>query len=110
MKNVIYDQYRKLIRNSKYRWIIIIASAAYILSPVDLLPELLLGPVGLIDDGLVATMLVTEVAAILTEKMKAKKIGSPRISVEDTRCGLKAIDNPREFRLLEIAYTHEGRE
>ncbi len=75
MKNVIYDQYRKLIRNSKYRWIIIIASAAYILSPVDLLPELLLGPVGLIDDGLVATMLVTEVAAILTEKMKAKKTG-----------------------------------
>jgi uncharacterized membrane protein YkvA (DUF1232 family) len=75
MKNVIYDQYRKLIRNSKYRWIIIIASAAYILSPVDLLPELLLGPVGLIDDGLVAAMLVTEVAAILTEKMKAKKTG-----------------------------------
>ncbi|MCX5962051.1 MAG: integrase [Cyanobacteria bacterium] len=32
--------------------------------------------------------------------------GSPRIPVEDARCGLKAIDNPREFRLLEIAYTH----
>ena len=75
MKNVIYDQYRKLIRNSKYRWIVIIASIAYIVSPVDLLPELFTFPVGLIDDGLVATLLVTEVATILTEKMKAKKAG-----------------------------------
>ncbi len=73
MKNVIRNQYRKLIRNSKYRWIVIIASVAYIASPVDLLPELFTFPVGLIDDGLVATLLVTEVGAILTEKMKAKK-------------------------------------
>ena len=77
MKNVIYDQYRKLIRNSKYRWIVIVASIAYIVSPVDLLPELFTFPVGLIDDGLGATLLVTEVAAILTEKMKAKKADGP---------------------------------
>jgi hypothetical protein len=38
--------------------------------------------------------------------MSDKNSGSPRIPVEDARCGLKAIDNPREFRLLEIAYTH----
>jgi len=74
MKNVIHDQYRKLIRNSKYRWIVIIASVGYIVSPVDLLPELFTFPIGLIDDGIVATLLVTEVAAILTEKMKAKKV------------------------------------
>jgi len=74
MKNVIHDQYRKLIRNSKYRWIVIIASISYIVSPVDLLPELFTFPIGLIDDGIVATLLVTEVAAILTEKMKAKKV------------------------------------
>ena len=74
MKNIIYDQYRKLIRDSKYRWIIIIASAAYILSPVDLVSDFI--PfVGWIDDGVVATVLVTEVAAIITEKMKAKKAG-----------------------------------
>ena len=74
MKNVIYDQYRKLIRDSKYRWIVIIASAAYIISPIDLLPDFL--PfVGWIDDGVVATVLVTELVAIVTEKMKAKKAG-----------------------------------
>ena len=83
MKNVIYDQYRKLIRNSKYRLIVILASAAYIISPVDLLPELFTFPVGLIDDGLVATLLVTEVAAILTEKMKAKKSGRSGANSDD---------------------------
>ena len=83
MKNVIYEQYRKLIRNSKYRWIVIIASAAYIISPVDLLPELFTFPVGLIDDGLVATLLVTEVSAILTEKMKAKKEGRSGVDLDN---------------------------
>ncbi len=83
MKNVIQDQYRKLIRNSKYRWIIIVASIAYIVSPVDLLPELFTFPVGLIDDGLVATLLVTEVATILTEKMKAKKAGGSSAGSEN---------------------------
>jgi len=83
MKNVIYEQYRKLIRNSKYRWIVIIASAAYIISPVDLLPELFTFPVGLIDDGLVATLLVTEVSAILTEKMKIKKEGRSGVDLDN---------------------------
>lgn len=83
MKNVIYDQYRKLIRASKYRWIVIIASFAYIISPVDLLPELFTFPVGLIDDGLVATLLVTEVTAMLTEKMKAKKAARSATNSDD---------------------------
>jgi hypothetical protein len=47
---------------------------------------------------------------IYYDKADNRGAGSPRIPVEDARCGLKAIDNPREFRLLEIAYTHEGRE
>ena len=39
-----------------------------------------------------------------------EKLGSPRIPVEDTRCGLKSIDNLGAVRLLEISYTHEGQE
>ena len=39
-----------------------------------------------------------------------EKVGSPRIPVEDTRCGLKSIDNLGAVRLLEISYTHEGQE
>lgn len=95
MKNVIYDQYRKLIRNSKYRWIIIIASAAYIISPVDLLPEVFLGPVGLIDDGVVVTVLVTELAAIVTEKMKAKKAGRSGAGSDSDEKGTVDVSSSR---------------
>jgi uncharacterized membrane protein YkvA (DUF1232 family) len=72
MKNLIYDQYRKLIRESKFRWLIIVGSALYILSPFDISPDFL-PIVGWIDDGLVLTVLLTEVSAILMEKIKEKK-------------------------------------
>jgi uncharacterized membrane protein YkvA (DUF1232 family) len=38
------------------RWLIIIACAAYILSPVDLLPEAVLGPFGIPDDLVAAAI------------------------------------------------------
>ncbi len=72
MKDLIYDQYRKLIRESKFRWLIIVGSALYILSPFDISPDFL-PIVGWIDDGLVLTLLLTEVSAILMEKVKEKK-------------------------------------
>ncbi len=76
MKNLIYDQYRKLIRESKFRWLIIAGSALYILSPFDISPDFL-PIVGWIDDGLVLTVLLTEVSAILMEKIKEKKTAKP---------------------------------
>ena len=32
-------------------WVLLILSAVYILSPVDVIPEMLLGPLGLTDDA-----------------------------------------------------------
>ncbi len=72
---VIYDTYRKLIRESKYRWLIILGSAIYILSPIDISPDFL-PIVGWIDDGVVMTLLLTEVSAILMDKVKARKEGT----------------------------------
>lgn len=72
MQNLIYEQYRKLIRESKFRWLIIVGSALYILSPFDISPDFL-PIVGWIDDGLVLTVLLTEVSALLMEKIKEKK-------------------------------------
>jgi uncharacterized membrane protein YkvA (DUF1232 family) len=68
----IYDGYRKLIRDSKYRWLIIGGSLLYILSPLDISPDIF-PIVGWIDDGVVLTLLVTEVSQILMEKIKARK-------------------------------------
>lgn len=43
---------RGLLRGltSKERWLLL-AAAIYLLSPVDLIPELLTGPLGLVDDS-----------------------------------------------------------
>jgi uncharacterized membrane protein YkvA (DUF1232 family) len=84
VKNLIYDQYRKLIRESKFRWLIILGSALYILSPIDISPDLI-PIVGWIDDGVVVTLLLTEVSAILMEKLKEKKTASTSDQPEDSK-------------------------
>ena len=89
---VLYDQYRTLIRDSKYRWAIIIASALYILSPIDLAPDFL-PIVGWIDDGVVLTLLLTEVSAILMEKVKAKRDGSSENVADDVADKTVTVDS-----------------
>ncbi|NJK39946.1 MAG: DUF1232 domain-containing protein [Oscillatoriales cyanobacterium RM2_1_1] len=69
--------YRKLLRNPKYRWLILGASAVYLLSPIDISPDVI-PIVGWIDDGVVATFLAAEVTQIILErrqKMKQSKTG-----------------------------------
>ena len=89
---VLYDNYRKLIRDSKYRWVIIIASALYILSPIDIAPDFL-PIVGWIDDGVVLTLLLTELSAILMERVKAKRDGSSESFAEDMADKTVTVDS-----------------
>ncbi len=89
---VLYDKYRSLIRDSKYRWLIIIASALYILSPIDIAPDFL-PIVGWIDDGIVLTLLLTEVSAILMEKVKSRRDGSSDSVAEDMADKTVTVDS-----------------
>jgi len=67
----IYNWYRETIRNPKYRWWLIIGSLIYLFSPIDISPDFL--PfVGWIDDGIVLTLLVTEVSQMLAQKLKSR--------------------------------------
>ena len=50
MKLPFYDWYRNLIRNSKYRWVIIVGTLLYLISPIDLLPDFI-PLIGQIDDA-----------------------------------------------------------
>jgi len=54
-------RYRQLTRG---KLALLVLAVAYIVSPVDLVPELFLGPIGLIDDGAIALWLA---GALLTE-------------------------------------------
>lgn len=69
---LIHEFIRKSIRNSKLRWLIIGASLIYLVSPLDISPDVF--PVlGWLDDGMLITILVTEVSQILLERRQARK-------------------------------------
>lgn len=48
----LYNWYRGLLRNPKYRWWVILGTILYIVSPIDIAPDFL-PVVGQIDDFLV---------------------------------------------------------
>ncbi len=71
----LYTWYRDVIRNPKYRWWVVGASLLYLVSPIDISPDIF-PVIGWIDDGIVATLLVTELSQILLERLKGAK-GNP---------------------------------
>jgi uncharacterized membrane protein YkvA (DUF1232 family) len=67
----LHNWYRSLLQNPKYRWWVVGASLIYLVSPIDLAPDFI--PfVGLIDDTLIISLLVTEVASIAKAKLQAQ--------------------------------------
>jgi uncharacterized membrane protein YkvA (DUF1232 family) len=73
--NSLHNWYRSLLQNPKYRWWVVAASVAYLISPIDLVPDFL--PfAGLVDDTLIISLLVSEVAQIAKAKLQAKNTRS----------------------------------
>ncbi len=68
----IYNWYRSTIRNPKYRWWIILGSLTYLFSPIDIAPDFL-PIIGWIDDGIVLTLLMSEVSQMMAERLKIRK-------------------------------------
>jgi uncharacterized membrane protein YkvA (DUF1232 family) len=69
----IYEWYRGLLQNPKYRWWVVGASLVYLVSPVDLLPDVF-PVVGWIDDAVVIGLLVTELSQLASAKLKEKSV------------------------------------
>ncbi|MGF1521484.1 MAG: YkvA family protein [Leptolyngbyaceae cyanobacterium] len=67
--------YRSLLGHPVARWFVILGSIAYLLSPLDISPDVF-PIVGWIDDGLLATLVVTGLTEIVLERrrdLKAQK-------------------------------------
>lgn len=65
----LVNWFRRLLRNPKYRWVIILGSLFYLFSPLDISPDVF--PIlGWIDDGLLATLVVTELAQIAMDNRR----------------------------------------
>lgn len=66
-----YNWYSNQIRHPKYRWIIVLGTMAYLLSPLDISPDFI--PIlGWIDDGVMITLLTTELSRLLIERRKRR--------------------------------------
>jgi uncharacterized membrane protein YkvA (DUF1232 family) len=77
-----YNWYKETIRNPKYRWLLIGASILYLLSPIDFAPDFI-PIIGWLDDGIIATLLVTEISALLTQRLtKNSQTSNPSQPVE----------------------------
>jgi uncharacterized membrane protein YkvA (DUF1232 family) len=73
--------YSKIMGHPRYRWAVILASLAYLVSPVDLSPDVI--PIlGWVDDGVVATLLATEITQILLNRRQAMR---DKKSLEDSQ-------------------------
>jgi uncharacterized membrane protein YkvA (DUF1232 family) len=91
----IYDWYRDVIRNPKYRWWIIVGSLAYIISPIDIAPDFI-PIIGQVDDVLIMTLLVSEVSQLLINRVKTMK---GKDSVADATA---STDNPVDVNAVPI--------
>jgi uncharacterized membrane protein YkvA (DUF1232 family) len=67
----LYNWYRGLLQNPKYRWWVVLASVAYIVSPIDIAPDFI-PAFGWIDDTIIIGMLVSELSQVVSAKLKER--------------------------------------
>ena len=78
----LHNWYRTLLQNPKYRWWVVGASILYLVSPIDIAPDFI--PfVGLIDDTLIISLLVTEVAQVAKMKLQSQSNRATKSTVSD---------------------------
>ena len=74
--SALYDWYRNAIRHPKYRWLVILGTAIYLISPIDIAPDFI--PVlGQIDDVMLAGLLFTELSQMAIAKLQARQANKP---------------------------------
>ena len=79
----LHNWYRTLLQNPKYRWWVVGASLVYLVSPIDLAPDFI--PfIGLIDDTLIISLLVSEVASVAKAKLQSQNTRSSKSNPDVT--------------------------
>ncbi len=67
-----YRWFRSGIRHPKYRWAIVLAGFLYLFSPIDIATDAI-PVVGWLDDGIILTILTTELAQWAMESRKQRQ-------------------------------------
>ncbi|MEM0981968.1 MAG: DUF1232 domain-containing protein [Cyanobacteria bacterium P01_H01_bin.58] len=73
MKRSLFQRvYRSLLGHPVARWFVILGSLAYLLSPVDISPDVF-PIIGWVDDGLLVTLLATGITEVVLERRRELK-------------------------------------
>jgi uncharacterized membrane protein YkvA (DUF1232 family) len=81
-----YNWYSGSIRNPKYRLLMVLGTLFYLFSPIDFAPDFL-PIIGMIDDGIVLTLLTTELSRLAIDYRNQRK------GVKESNNAVVTIDN-----------------
>ena len=90
----LYNWYRDIVANPKYRWWVIGGTLLYVLSPIDIIPDIF-PIIGQMDDAVVITLLATEIASLLKDRnANIKQKRSDQATAEKSATGesVQAVD------------------
>ena len=79
--SVLHNWYRKALKHTKYRWFVILGTLLYLVSPLDIAPDAF-PLIGWIDDGIIVSLLISEVSQLVTEGLKKKQLFNDTIKTE----------------------------
>jgi uncharacterized membrane protein YkvA (DUF1232 family) len=82
----VYGWYRQAIRHPQLRWWMILGTLVYLLSPLDISPDIF-PIVGEIDDAVLLSLLVGELSSVLIDRFKSVSASSDVPSQSDSRMG-----------------------
>ncbi len=88
----LQNWYRGLLQNPKYRWWVVAASIVYLVSPIDLIPDFI--PfAGLVDDALIISLLVAEVASVakLTLQSQSTRFNTAKADPDSQVIDVQAV-------------------
>ncbi|WP_319420092.1 YkvA family protein [Pleurocapsa sp. FMAR1] len=86
----LYEWYRSAIRHPKYRWWVMLGTAIYLVSPIDVIPDIF-PIVGQIDDVVLAGLLFTELSQMAFAKLQSRQEKN-NVTTEDIGSETNVVD------------------
>ncbi|WP_069790592.1 DUF1232 domain-containing protein [Cyanobacterium sp. IPPAS B-1200] len=80
----LYTWYTNGIRNPQYRLWVILGTLVYLISPIDISPDII--PIaGQIDDFVIVTIMLSEISQLLLGAMKKRKLDKDNVQNDDNQ-------------------------
>ncbi|MEL6469277.1 MAG: YkvA family protein [Cyanobacteria bacterium J06623_4] len=97
----LHGWYRRALKHTKYRWVVILGTLLYLLSPMDISPDVF--PVlGWIDDGVIVSLLVTEVSQIIAQELKRKRLFTQNNRAETTKTEVETVIDTEDIKTINV--------